>query len=53
ALGQPAPPAAGPRALVAYALAPGVVLSIDPAQVPDPAALAHLLATTLSNRSNP
>lgn len=56
ALGQlapPSPPAPGPRALVAYALAPGVVLSIDPGQVPDPAALAQLLASTLSNRSTP
>ncbi len=53
ALGQPAPVAAGPRPLVAYELAPGVVLSIDPARVPHPAALAQLLATTLSNRSKP
>lgn len=49
-----APPAptvvtpASPRALVAFELAPGVVLSVDPALHADPAALAAMVAAALS-----
>ena len=45
------------RALVAYQLAPGVIVSVDPSQVADPAALVAQLSSALSsnppNRSQP
>jgi DNA-binding transcriptional MerR regulator len=41
------------RPLLAFELAPGVVLHVDPALVPDPVALAERLSSTLNPRSQP
>ncbi len=48
ALGTAAPPRTGPRPLVSVELAPGVVVTVDPAVVNDPDALVRALhlATT-------
>lgn len=47
-------PAAAPAAMRAFQLAPGVTLTIDPAQVADPEALATaLFVLTQSTRSQP
>ncbi len=50
---SPTPTRAGPRALVAASLAPGVTVTIDPSQVSDPQAILAALARALTEGGSP
>jgi len=53
ALGAPKPAPAPPRALMAFQLAPGAILTLDPTLFPDPLLIATQLSQSLTTLKTP